>query len=166
MPLSSQLSPFNSQLSPLIIPAHGYKVIWCDNNDPISQIHASFKLENKDNAYVCVRAADDSWADSIRYEAQGRWQSYGRFPDGTDRFAMFDRITIGQTNHINTQTTISVSDMSSSITPVQIAWNRQIVTIQYYNLNGQQIANPENLHLFIRRIIYDDGSVESKKITK
>lgn len=165
-PFNSQSSTFNSQLTPLIIPAHGYKVIWCDNNDPISQLHASFKLENKDNAYVCVRAADDSWADSIRYEAQGRWQSYGRFPDGTDRFAMFDRITIGQTNHINTQTTISVPDMSTSITPVKIAKNRQIVTIQYYNLNGQRISNPGNLHLFIRRIIYDDGSVESKKITK
>ena len=132
----------------------------------MTKSQSSFKLENTDSAYICVRAADGSWSDSLRYQSQGRWQTYGRFPDGADRLALFDRITIGQTNHINTQTIISVPDMSTSITPVQIARNRQIVTIQYYNLNGQQIANPENIHLFIRKIIYDDGSVKSKKITK
>ena len=165
-PHKYQLSTSNSQLSTLIIPAHGYKIVWCDDKDPINQLHTSFKLENKDNAYVCVRAADDSWADSLRYQAQGRWQSYGRFPDGTDRLALFDRITIGQTNHINTQTAISVLDMTTEIKPIQLPHQQQIVSIQYYNLSGQRLTDLSKVHIFIRRIIYDDGSVESKKITK
>ena len=165
-PHKYQLSTSSSQLSTLIIPAHGYKIVWYDDKDPINQLHTSFKLENKDNAYVCVRAADDSWADSLRYQAQGRWQSYGRFPDGTDRLALFDRITIGQTNHINTQTAISVLDMTTEIKPIQLPHQQQIVSIQYYNLSGQRLTDLSKVHIFIRRIIYDDGSVESKKITK
>lgn len=165
-PHKYQLTPVNSQLSSLIIPPHGYRIVWCDDKDPISQLHASFKLENKDSAYICVRAADDSWADSLRYQAQGRWQTYGRYPDGTDRFAMFDHITIGQTNHINTQTVIHVPDMTTEIKPVQLPRHRQIKSIQYYNLSGQRLADTSNTTIFIRRIIYDDGTTESKKMTK
>lgn len=165
-PHKYQLSPVNSHPSTLIIPAHGYKIVWCDNNEPESQLHAAFKLENSDSSYVCIRAADDSWADSIRYQAQGRWQSYGRFPDGADRLALFDRITIGQTNHISTQTEIYVPDMSTEVESVQLPRARQIVSIRYYNLSGQQISDPAKTHIFIRRIIYDDGSVESKKIVE
>ena len=165
-PHKYQLSTANSQLLDLTIPPHSFRIVWCDEKEPVNQLHAAFKLENTDSAYICIRAADDSWADSLRYQAQGRWQTYGRFPDGADRFAKFDRITIGQTNRINTQTVISVSDMVTEIKPVQLAQHRQIVSIQYYNLNGQRLNNPSNTHIFIRRIIYDDGSVESKKITK
>ena len=163
-PYKCQLSAVNSQLSPDIIPAHGYRIVWCDDKDPINQLHASFKLENKDSAYICVRAADGSWADSVRYEAQGRWQTYGRFPDGTDRFAMFDRSTIGQTNHINTQTVITAPDMTTAVQPVQIPRARQIISIQYYNLAGQRLSDPGKARIVIRRILYDDGSVESRKI--
>lgn len=158
--------PGTGNNSELIIPAHGFRIVWCDDKDPINQLHASFKLENKDSAYICVCAADDSWADSLRYQAQGRWQTYGRFPDGTDRFAMFDRITIGQTNHINTQTDISAPDMTTEQKPIQQAKHRQIVTIQYYNLNGQRIIGPSQTHIFIRRIVYNDGTTESTRIIR
>ena len=155
-----------SDSSQLIIPAHGYRIIWCDDKEPINQLHAGFKLENTDSAYICVRASDNSWADSLRYKSQGRWQTFGRFPDGTDSFALFDHITIGQTNHINSNTVISKPDMTTEIKSVQLAQHHQIISIQYYNLSGQQLSNPSKTQIFIRRIVYDDGTTESKKIIK
>ena len=164
--LNSQLSTVNSQLSTPIIPSHGYKVIWCDNNEPISQLHAGFKLENKDDGYICVRAADGSWADSLRYQAQGRWQSYGRFPDGADRLALLDRISIGQTNHITTQTEIYEPDMTTEVESVPVPRHRQIQTIQYYNLSGQRLNGPHDAPIVIQRIIYDDGTAEARKLRR
>ena len=165
-PQKCQLSASNSQLSSLMIPPHGYRIVWCDNKEPMTQLHASFKLENDNDGYISIQAEDGSWADSLRYQAQGRWQSYGRFPDGADQLALFDRITIEQTNHINTHTELTVPDMQTVVKSVELAHHRQIISIEYYNLSGQRLTDLSKAHIFIRRIIYDDGSVESKKITK
>ena len=165
-PQKYQLSTFNSQLSTLIIPPHGYSIVWCDDKEPISQLHAGFKLENADSAYISIHAADDSWSDSLWYQAQGRWQSYGRYPDGTDNLALFDRITIGQPNHINTHTVVSKPDWETDVKSVSLPQHRQIASIQYYNLAGQRISGPTDASIVIRRIVYDDGTVESKKMFK
>ena len=154
----------NSQLSTLIIPPHGYRIVWCDNNEPTTQLHAAFKLENADSAYIGIRAADDSWADSLFYQAQGRWQSFGRFPDGTDHLALFDRITIEGTNRINTHTIVSTPDWETGIKSIRLPKYRQIISIQYYNMSGLLLNGPHDSSIVIRRIIYDDGTVESKKI--
>lgn len=165
-PFKSQLSTLNSQLSTIIIPPHGYRIIWCDNNEALSQLHATFKLENTDSAYVGIRAADGSWADSLFYQSQGRWQSYGRFPDGTDNYALFDRITIEGTNHINTHTIISTPDWETGNKPVLMPKYKQIVSIQYFNMAGQRLNGPKDANIVIRRIIYDDGTIESRKMIK
>ena len=163
-PYKYQLSTLDSQLSKLIIPPHGYRIVWCDNNVPITQLHAAFRLENTDNAYVGIRAADGSWADSLIYQSQGRWQSYGRFPDGTDNYALFDRITIEDSNRINTHTVITTPDWETGKKSVLMQKNRQIASIQYFNMSGQRLSSPKDEHIVIRRIIYDDGTVESRKM--
>lgn len=146
-----------------IIPAHGYRIVWCDNKNPINQLHADFKLENADDAYVSIHAEDNSWADSIWYQAQGRWQSYGRYPDGTDHLALFDRITISQPNHINTHTIITTPDWETQVKSVHLPQHHQIASIQYFNLSGQRLSSPNDANIVIRRIIYDDGTVENRK---
>ena len=130
--------------------------MWCDDKEPISQLHAGFKLENADSAYISIHAADDSWSDSLWYQAQGRWQSYGRYPDGTDNLALFDRITIGQPNHINTHTVVSKPDWETDVKSVSLPQHRQIASIQYYNLAGQRISGPTDASIVIRRIVYDE----------
>ena len=147
-----------------IIPPHGYRIVWCDDKEPVSQLHAGFKLENTDEAYVSIQAADGSWADSLWYQAQGRWQSYGRYPDGSDQLALFDRITIGKTNHITTQTEVYKPDWETSVKSVSLPKHRQIASIQYYNLSGQRLSSPTDAGIVIRRIVYDDGTAESRKM--
>lgn len=165
-PHKSQLSTVNSQLSTLIVPPHGYKIVWCDDREPISQLHTNFKLENSDESYIGIYAADDSWSDYLYYHAQGRWQSYGRYPDGTDNLALFDHITICQSNHVNTYTVVTKADGEITVKSVRLPHHRQIASIQYYNLSGARLSNPTDASIVIRRIIYDDGSIESKKMLK
>ncbi len=89
-----------SQASTLV-PAHGHTIIWCDKRDPVSQLHAPFKLENRDNACVLLTAADDSWADTLSYCAHSGRESVGRFPDGGLLAYRHSRPTIGKPNGIN-----------------------------------------------------------------
>lgn len=83
-----------------IIPAHGYKIVWCDKKEPDTQLHASFKLDNADGAFISITAADGSWSDHLEYKAQDRWYTFGRYPDGGDDVALLRRPTIDNPNHI------------------------------------------------------------------
>ena len=65
-----------------IVPAHGHLIIWCDKLSPISQLHASFKLDNADGARITLQSEDGTWADEMEYFAQDRWSTFGRYPDG------------------------------------------------------------------------------------
>ena len=81
-----------------IIPPYGRLVVWCDKLAPISQLHAPFKLDNADGAYVTLQAADGTWYDEMEYGEQDRWQTYGRYPDGGQHASYLDRPTITTPN--------------------------------------------------------------------
>lgn len=83
-----------------ILPAHGYKVIWCDDRTPISQLHAPFKLANEDNAIVMLTASDDSWNSRFQYCAHDGTESIGRYPDGTDSLYVMDKPSIDASNRV------------------------------------------------------------------
>ena len=93
-------NPQKFQLQDGVVPAHGTCIIWCDEKDPISQLHAPFKLENADGACVSIQAADGSWADCVEYLEQGKWQTFGRYPDGGNMAAILNQPTIDKTNKL------------------------------------------------------------------
>ena len=80
-----------------IIPAHGYLVIWCDKLTPQSQLHASFKLSNKD-ADVLLTAADKSWNDRFTYTKMKTDETAGRYPDGGNQVFTMNIPTIERSN--------------------------------------------------------------------
>ncbi len=84
-----------------IIPAHGYKVIWCDKKDNKSTaIHASFKLD-ADSGVVMLSRVNDSeivFSDTLRYVGHEGTESFGRFPDGYKHSAIMSRPTPGSAN--------------------------------------------------------------------
>ena len=92
--------PQKYQFGEGIVPAHGTRVVWCDGKDAFNQLHAPFKLENADGACVSIQAADGSWADCIEYLEQGKWQTYGRYPDGGNMATILNQPTIDKTNKI------------------------------------------------------------------
>lgn len=100
-PQKYQISANESNAS-TIIPAYGKLIIWCDKLDPISQLHAPFKLDNADGACVTLQAKDGTWADEMIYFAQDKWQTYGCYPDGGHNVSLLNQPTIGLPNMIGT----------------------------------------------------------------
>ncbi len=82
-----------------IIPAHGFQIIWCDKLEPISQLHASFKLAAEGGAVV-LTAADGSWADTLNYCAHTERETVGLYPDGGTAVYVLANPTIAANNLI------------------------------------------------------------------
>ena len=80
-PTKYQISAKGTKAS-TIIPAHGYKIIWCSKRNTNTELHANFKLDNEDGTVIRLMAKDQSWADSIVYCAHNGDQTVGRYPDG------------------------------------------------------------------------------------
>ena len=101
-----------------IIPAKGYLYISCDNkvSSAVSQIHASFKLENNDNQLVMISSSEEfeannkayfdqhemmrEFTDTLFYGLHGGEQSVGRYPDGAMTYYVLDHPTPLATNII------------------------------------------------------------------
>ena len=84
-----------------IIPAHGYKLIWCGDRykkttADNTQLHANFNLSNgeSDERYVAIGKYNTTsgkyeWADSLTYCVMNGDQTVGRYPDGgSERYLM------------------------------------------------------------------------------
>ena len=83
-----------------IIPAHGYRLVWCDGEEPISQLHASFKIPASGTT-LALTAADDSWTDYFEYPAHNAEQTVGRYPDGSNDVYLMTIPTIDKANRLS-----------------------------------------------------------------
>ena len=104
-PLKWQITAQGSEAG-TIVPAGGTCIIWCDGMQPISQLHAPFKLENADSALVLLTSADQSWADTLIYCAHEGSESVGRFPDGGSELYRMYRPSIDAPNRMNLYTSL------------------------------------------------------------
>ena len=93
-----------------VIPAHGYLIIWCDKLEPVSQLHATFKLA-AEGGDVLLTAADESWSDRLTYPALASDQTAGRYPDGAADIYTMNVPTIAHANLT-----------SSYLLPVEQTW--------------------------------------------
>jgi uncharacterized repeat protein (TIGR02543 family) len=110
-----QTSNINLQTS-TIIPAHGHRIVWADELEGKSQLHAQFQLSNSNNQIVLVCSSDEfvnnnaeyfqqhpglkSFVDGMLYSSHSGVQSVGRYPDGGNTFYRMNRPTIERTNII------------------------------------------------------------------
>ena len=112
-------------LAETIIPAHGYLVVWCDKLDPVSQLHADFKLD-ADGGDMILTAADESWCDQITYTQHQGNESVGRYPDGhTDVFAM-NIPTIARPNILSSYLTVVEQPQGAGIHDIMADATEQI----------------------------------------
>lgn len=99
-----------------IIPAKGYLFISCDNkvSSAVSQIHASFKLDNTDDQLVMISSSEDfvannqaffnshevmrEFTDTLFYGQHNGDQSVGRYPDGAMTYYVLAHPTPAATN--------------------------------------------------------------------
>ena len=88
-----------------ILPAHGYKIIWCDDKAAVRELHAPFKLENDLNKHVVITAADLSWADTLTYDTHEPVETVGRYPDAGRSVYRMTRTTIAKANQLTSYST-------------------------------------------------------------
>lgn len=95
-PYKYQITKGESNAS-TIVPAGGFKIIWCDKREPISGLHASFKLDDA-GGIVMLTAKDKSWTDSLRYPAHNGDATVARYPNGSDSIYVTNVPTIEKSN--------------------------------------------------------------------
>ena len=119
-----------------IIPAYGYLIIWCDKLETISQLHASFKLDNN-SGNLMLTAADESWSDQFAYTRHNGDQSVGRYPDGAPEVFVMNIPTIEKSN-IKTSYLVEVEQPQA--TAIQgVRTNPVNTNNAIYNLAGQRV---------------------------
>ena len=135
-PEKYQISKSNTQTS-TIIPAHGYLLVWCDKQDPLSQLHASFKLD-ADGGDVLLTAADKSWTDRLTYTLMDVDETVGRYPDGSKQVFTMNIPTIAKSNVYSSYLTeVEQPEIETAIADVPMESRQQ--SQQIYNLNGQAV---------------------------
>ena len=139
-----------------VIPPHGYLIVWCDKLDPVSQLHASFKLD-AEGGEVLLTAADESWTDRLVYPSLKEDESVGRYPDGTSNVYVMNIPTIAKTN-LTTSYQVDVEQPSTNGVHDLLAENvgglsaryaagklvvrsqaSEQVSVSIYNLAGQPV---------------------------
>lgn len=119
-----------------IIPAYGHLIIWCDNGEPESQLHANFKLDNNQGDLM-LTAADESWSDQFTYTRHNGDQTVGRYPDGAAEVFVMNIPTIEKTN-IKTSYLVAVEQPNA--TAIQGVRTTPVNTNDaIYNLSGQRV---------------------------
>lgn len=120
-----------------VIPAGGFKIIWCDEQPSQQYLHANFKLANTDGAMVLLSAPDHSWQDTLVYQAHSGHETIGRFPDGNNSYYRLSRPTIESGNTLGSYS----------------------MTVEYDNMDGLNEIDDEEL-TFKDDAIYDlDGKL-------
>ena len=114
-----------------IIPAHGHRIVWADEMDAVTQLHADFKLKNEDDQLILICSNDDfvtnnadyfnkhpemkDFADGIIYKTHRGDQSVGRYPDGSNSFYKMYRPTIEHPNALTSDDTFLGEDEGLTI---------------------------------------------------
>ena len=121
-----------------IIPAHGYRIIWCDKEEGIRDLHAPFKLENVDQSQVILSAADGTWSDTLTYCAHLPAETVGRYPDASRNVYLMTRTTIERTNQL---TTIAATVEQPAESAIQQVLSDDLLDDRYFifDLNGRLV---------------------------
>lgn len=127
-----------------VIPARGYLVIWCDKESG-TQLHAPFKLDNKNGSAVVLTASDKSWADTLFYDAHTGFQSVGLYPNGGADSYVMNRPSLGKANNRNSYDHFDRTIISGIKALLNTPKNEII-----YNLVGQPVAEPQPGQLYIK----------------
>ena len=92
-----EVAPLLPEAPGTIIPPHGYLIVWCDQREPLTQLHASFKLAAEGDELM-LTAADGSWTDHFTYGPMKGDETAGRYPDGADEVFAMNIPTIAKAN--------------------------------------------------------------------
>ncbi|MEL6852340.1 MAG: CotH kinase family protein, partial [Bacteroidota bacterium] len=129
-----------------VIEANDYLVIWADDDENQTGLHANFKLSAGGEAIFLVDTSS-AIIDQLSYESQTTDISYGRFPNGTGNFqtmtATFSGENVGTTTNLDPD--LGTLVLSAYPNPVDDAFYVEIAgggqkerSVSVYTLNGRR----------------------------
>lgn len=127
------------------IPANGHIVIWCDEENG-TQLHANFKLSNKEAGYVILTANDDSWRDSLAHIPHHDYQTVGLYPDGGTTAYVFNRPSIGKRNFLIKADSLYDKTVITWAEPITTDYSKD----EIFNLLGQPVKEMQPGQMYIR----------------
>lgn len=122
------------------VPANGFLVIYCDDTN--TGLHTNFKLSSGGET-VTLKNNSGEIAEAVTYPKLDNGQSYGRYPDGSDNFAISGNTSQGSSNDEANAPAIT----TILRTPTVPALNQE-VTIQAELTNTDQLSTVKLYYSF------------------
>lgn len=140
------------------LPAHGYRVVWCDKLEPIQALHTTFKLDN-DGGYVILTSEDKIQRDVFEYCACDGKNTVGLFPDGSADTYVMHYPTISARNVLSSADSIHVQQTLPDAIHEITADNLKETDCNddLYDLFGRRVTQPQIGSIYIlhgHKILY------------
>ena len=148
-----------------IVPARGYKVVWCDKLEPYNQPHAAFALASEGGFVLLTPPSEEEstddpslippTADVFNYPPCDGRQTVGLYPDGGQDTYVMQRPTIGMTNVITTADMPHIQVQIIDALPSLL--QEENGEAPYYDLLGRRILYPQPGSIYIqngKKILY------------
>ena len=121
------------------IPPGKHLLLWADNDPDQGPLHLDFRLNNAGEqiGLIQICGIDTMVLDTITFQLQSPDLSYGRYPDGSEKWAFFTVPTPGVTNN-NTRTVITPGNNylgQNFPNPFQFT-----TTIQFYIADTEEVT--------------------------
>jgi hypothetical protein len=116
------------------IPAHGFLLIWADDEASQGLLHANFKLSAGGES-IGLYDAQQKLLDSVTFAAQTADVSYGRSSDGAGQWQSFESPTPGKSNQAGAESVVISEIMYHPYDPTGTAEDRRLEWIELFN-NG------------------------------
>ncbi len=159
------------------IAPYSHIILWADEELTARELHLPFKLPSSGGRLILSAYGEDDrtllWREELVYSSHPDDRTFGRYPDGGERLYIIHRPTPALVNlyssnnrfvAVDTVTGYHLSDVTSI---ASIEADAAVVSERYYNLKGVEVSGDELPRgVYIRRTLYEDGRVVSRKFVK
>lgn len=128
-----------------VIPTHGHLVLWCDDYEPLSEMHVPFKLD-VDSGMVVLTAADSTWADTLCYVPHDKRASVGLYPDGGTQCYTFSLPSIDAPNRMTSYSpaydaVALLDELRTDVVTMEVPNTYNKVRAGVYDMMGRRVAD-------------------------
>ncbi len=163
------------------IAPHSHCILWADEEPDNRDLHLPFKLPSNGGRLI-LSAYDEGdtlllWRDEIEYSSHNDDNSFGRYPDGSNKLYTLHCPTPSRINLYTSYNTFHCDDTLTGYHIKEIVTeiksvdeeSADVIEVKYYNLSGLFVGSEfDDLQqgIYIRRTVLSNGNVRSEKIIK
>jgi len=160
----------------IIIPAQGWLLIWCDEDQEQGDLHTNFKLSADGEDIVLTHSDGNTTLDAINFSEQSSDISYGRIPDGSELWG-FMQPTPGDANDDVSNdleeipSSLALANYPNPFNPItSITFNLAepaYINLDIYNPKGQKVITLTNslLESGTHQVIWDGKDEQNKSVS-